>query len=81
MPKMNIDAINDLVNHKLGTAQVNAVLILNTATFKNGAKKVMLIRDIEKAKTSAEVCRIMYYTYLAGEGLSTVNAPWQQRFG
>lgn len=80
--KMDVSKINSLATETLQEAQSNAVALLDTCTFHNIAKKFRLIEDIKKARKSAEVCRIIYYTYLAGEGLSVLygKGTWQKDF-
>jgi hypothetical protein len=36
-----------------------------------------LERDIQKARSSAEVSRIMWQVYLSGNGLGTVGSQWK----
>lgn len=35
-----------------------------------------LIRDVQAAKNSRDICGIMYRTVLAGEGLRTTTSTW-----
>lgn len=37
--------------------------------------------DIERAKNSTEVSRIMYQVYLSGTGLGTVGSAWKKHYG
>ena len=78
--KLDTNQINDLVTLSLEDSQTKALEMLNQCTFKNGSKKVHLQRDIQKARKAEEVCRIMYFTYLAGEGLSVTGSEWQKNY-
>lgn len=40
-----------------------------------------LIRDVNEARTSTDICGIMYRVMLAGEGHRTVNSAWKRRYG
>lgn len=81
MEMLNTDQINDLVNQPLHTAQSNAVNMINSEAFKiKAAKKNRLLFDIQRARTSDEVCRIMYFTYLAGTGLGVTGSSWQSHY-
>lgn len=44
-------------------------------------KKRALIRDVTRAKTSKEVCRIMWMAQLAGDGMFLEGSVWQSTFG
>lgn len=78
---LDTDQINDLVNLSLSNAQANAISMINSEAFKvKAAKKNRLIYDIQRARTSNEVCRIMYFTYLAGTGLGVSGSSWQSHY-
>ena len=78
---LDSNKINELVNLDLADAQANAISMMSAPNFKiKAAKKAQLIEDIKNARRSSEVCRIMYYTYLAGEGLSVVGSKWQEKY-
>lgn len=78
---LDTDQINNLVNLSLTDAQSNAISMINGDTFKvKVAKKNRLIYDIQRARTSNEVCRIMYFTYLAGTGLGVTGSSWQSHY-
>lgn len=81
METLNSDQINDLVNQPLNVAQANAANMINSEVFKiKATKKNRLLFDIQRARTSNEVCRIMYYTYLAGTGLGVTDSSWQSHY-
>ena len=81
MEMLNTDQINDLVNQPLPMAQANAANMINSEVFKiKAAKKNRLLFDIQRARTSDEVCRIMYFTYLAGTGLGVTGSTWQSHY-
>ena len=78
---LDTDKINNLVNLSLADARANAISMINSEVFKvKTAKKNRLIYDIQRASTPAEVCRIMYFTYLAGTGLGVTGSSWQSHF-
>lgn len=78
----HIETINAMATDTLDTAIRNAVTLLNEFSFKNQAKKFRLIEDIRSARKASDVCRIMYYSVLAGEGLSVVmgTGTWQKDY-
>ncbi len=39
-----------------------------------------LVYDINKAPTSAEVCRIMWTTYMAGTGFRVTGSTWDKHY-
>lgn len=80
--KTNIDMtrVDNLIKLPLRESQREAIAIINECSYKNGAKKMRIIRDIEAANRPREIGRILCYMILAGEGLSVVNAPWQKDF-
>ena len=39
-----------------------------------------ITHDLQKAKTPAEVARIMYQVYLSGVGLGTVGSAWKKHY-
>ena len=61
----------------LAEAQAHAVSLLKAFKTKQ-AKVNNLIRDVQRARTSREVQRIMWNTLLAGSGFGTVDSPWQK---
>ena len=79
--QLDTDQINDLINLPLHQAQANALSMISGSQFKvKAAKKNRLNYDIRKARSSDEVCRIMYYTYLAGTGLGVTGSSWQSHY-
>jgi len=48
---------------------------INQATSVN-----RITHDLNKAKTPAEVARIMYQVYLSGVGLGTVGSAWKKHY-
>lgn len=81
MEALNTDQINDLVNLPLHMAQANAVVMINSENFKiKPAKKNRLLYDIQHARSSSDVCFIMYRTYLAGTGLGVPGSTWQSHY-
>jgi hypothetical protein len=66
-----------LENLSLADAQAKAIAILKDTKTKQ-AKVNNLVRDVQRARTSREVQRIMWNTLLAGTGFGTVDSPWQK---
>jgi hypothetical protein len=66
-----------LENLPLADAQAKAIAILKDTKTKQ-AKVNNLVRDVQRARSSREVQRIMWNTLLAGTGFGTVDSPWQQ---
>lgn len=61
----------------LAEAQSKAIAMLQSFKTKQ-AKVNNLVRDVQRARTSREVQRIMWNTLLAGSGFGTVDSPWQK---
>lgn len=61
----------------LAEAQTQAVSMLKSFKTKQ-AKINNLVRDVQRARTSREVQRIMWNTLLAGSGFGTVDSQWQK---
>ena len=61
----------------LAEAQSKAIGLLQSFKTKQ-AKINNLVRDVQRARTSREVQRIMWNTLLAGSGFGTVDSPWQK---
>jgi hypothetical protein len=77
----DLDVLRSLENNDLPVARSNAINIIQTNM--NGTKKSVvnrLIFDINKAKSSKEVCRIMWYTYLSGHGLGVIDSEWKKTY-
>jgi len=66
-----------LENLSLADAQAKAIAILKDTKTKQ-AKVNNLVRDVQRARSSREVQRIMWNTLLAGTGFGTVDSPWQK---
>lgn len=66
-----------LENLPLAAAQAKAIAILKDTKTKQ-AKVNNLVRDVQRARSSREVQRIMWNTLLAGTGFGTVDSPWQK---
>lgn len=48
---------------------------------KSSPRYLHLIRDLDAAKTSREVERIMWNVLLAGEGFAMTDSAWQKMHG
>jgi hypothetical protein len=66
-----------LIDYPLDKAQELATDLVNSGSTKP-SKKAALVRDFMKARTSAEVSRILYAAYLAGTGLGIQGSQWQK---
>ena len=64
-------------NMNLVDARAAAIELLGTLKTKQ-SKINNLIRDIERAKTSREVQRIMWNMYMAGTGYGVSGSSWQK---
>lgn len=73
---MNAEQLH-LESLPLAQAQAQAISILQQTKTKQ-AKVNNLIRDVQRARTSREVQRIMWNTLLAGTGFGTVDSSWQK---
>jgi len=73
---MNTEELH-LESLPLAEAQSKAIAMLQLFKTKQ-AKVNNLVRDVQRARTSREVQRIMWNTLLAGSGFGTVDSPWQK---
>ena len=73
---MNAEELH-LESFLLPEAQAQAISILKDTMTKQ-AKINNLVRDVQRAKSSREVQRIMWNTMLAGTGFGTIDSPWQK---
>lgn len=71
------DFLRTLPTLSLEAAQEQVCALIEEGSTKP-SKKAGLIRDVRRAKTSAEVARIMYNAMLAGSGLGVTNSSWQK---
>ena len=62
-------------NLPLADARAKAVEIVSKL---KSAKKDKLLRDVQKAPTSAEVSRILWMMELAKSGLSSLDSSWSK---
>lgn len=74
--KMNIDAMRILDTLPLSEAKAMAKEQLTS--MKRNSRFIKLTHDIDRAPTSKEVQRIIWFSLLAGEGLSVTGSKWQQ---
>jgi hypothetical protein len=65
-------------NMNLVEARVEAIKILNTLPKTKQSKVNNLIRDVERARNSREVQRIMWNMYMAGTGYGVSGSSWQK---
>ena len=73
---MNAEELH-LESLPLPEAQTQAINILQDTMTKQ-AKINNLVRDVQRARSSREVQRIMWNTMLAGTGFGTIDSPWQK---
>lgn len=74
--KMNIDAMRIL--NTLPLDEAKALAKEQLTSMKRNSRFIKLTHDIDRATTSAEVQRIIWFALLAGEGLSVTGSKWQQ---
>ena len=77
------DIIRELPNMNLKKAQTIALGLLESWQPKkiNGkTKKDQIIRDINSACTTIEICSTMYRINFAKENLGTINSAWQSKY-
>jgi len=77
------DVIRELPDLPLKKAQIIALGLLQSWQPKKitgKTKKAQIIRDIENACTSVEICSTMYRINLVKEGLGTVSSGWQSKY-
>jgi hypothetical protein len=76
---MDVEQLNSLEKIPLQHAQVMAISMLNPKT--KALRLNRLKHDIQKARTSREVMRIMWKAYLAGTGYAVTSSDWQKQYG
>lgn len=74
------DTLRELAKQDLETARNIAIGML-VKPKKPSTRYVGIVRDLNKAKSSREIERIMWNVVLAGEGMASINSPWQQLHG
>lgn len=57
-----------------------ALSLIERMTFKKKDVQNHLINDVKRAKDFAEVSRILWYTYLSGNGLGVIGSKWGQNY-
>jgi hypothetical protein len=71
------DTLRELAGLDLETARNTAIGMLDKPK-KPSTRYIGIVRDLNKAKSAKEVERIMWNVVLAGEGMASINSPWQQ---
>ena len=77
------DILREIPNMPLKKAQTVALGLLQSWEPKKitgKTKKAQIIRDIENAFTSTDICSTMYRINLVKEGLGTVSSAWQNKY-
>lgn len=74
--QMDMDVMRNLENMQLEEARALAKSQLQMK--KTSTKYNNLLRDLDRAKTSREVERIMWNVMLAGEGFGMPGSAWQK---
>ncbi len=74
--KMDTDVMRRLDTMPLDQAKELAKEQLTS--MKRNSRFIKLSHDIDRAPTSKEVQRIIWFALLAGEGLSVTGSKWQQ---
>jgi hypothetical protein len=72
LDKMALDQARETA---LGLVEKMPKKTINQSTSVN-----RITHDLQKAKTPAEVARIMYQVYLSGVGLGTVGSAWKKHY-
>ena len=72
LDKMALDQARETA---LGLVEKMPKKTINQSTSVN-----RITHDLQKAKTPAEVARIMYQVYLSGVGLGTVGSVWKKHY-
>ena len=72
---MNIDKLQTLDKLSLDKARETAIGLIAKKT--KPLVRNRLEYDINSARNSAEVARIMWQVYLSGNGLGTVGSSWK----
>ena len=72
LDKLTLDQARETA---LGLVEKMPKKSINQATSVN-----RITHDLNKAKTPAEVARIMYQVYLSGVGLGTVGSAWKKHY-
>lgn len=78
MKKMDVDELNSLEGLSLEGAQQKAVSMLDPATKPTRLNRLKY--DISKARTSREVMRIMWNSFMAGTGYGVPTSQWQKHY-
>lgn len=73
--QMDMEVIRDLEKLPLEEART---LAKSQLKMKRNSRYIKLIHDLDQAKTSREVQRIVWFALLAGEGLAVTGSKWQQ---
>ena len=76
---MNIDTLNTLDKLPLIEARFVATKLIDRKKTTR-LTQFRLERDIEKARSSAEVSKIAHNIYLSGEGLAVVGSVWKKDY-
>lgn len=71
------DTLRELAKLDLDSARSTALGML-VKPKKISTRYTGILRDLNKAKSSREIERIMWNVVLAGEGMASINSPWQQ---
>lgn len=74
----DLDTIRSLESLQYQDALMAAVTMVDGSNMKD-LKKARLKLSLQKAKTPVKISEIMWHSYLAGEGLSSVTSKWNSR--
>jgi len=79
MEGMTMEPENLTFEHlTIDEARAQAITMLRSLVKVKVSKINNLIRDIERAKNSREVQRIMWNAYMAGTGFGVSGSDWQK---
>lgn len=76
---MNIDTLNTLDKLPLDEARTTAMTLVDPKKTKKVVQN-RLAYDVSKARTSAEVSRIMWNVYMSGSGFGTIGSAWKKHY-
>ena len=76
---MDMNILNKINKLPLNEARFAAIGLIDRKKTKK-LTRILLERDIERARSSAEVSRIAHNIYLSGEGLGVVGSGWKRNY-
>lgn len=77
------DVLSSIDKMDLNTAKNTAMDMVKLMPRKSMSQNTSVNRityDLQKAKSSLEVSRIMFQVYLSGSGLGTIGSAWKKHY-